>query len=224
MELEVRLRRRAASGEDVREINSLLVGCLSKISNFWAEGRLPEDVYFNAGTGESAAADLSPCLCSGIRGAVSYASRVPAAVVDKAHSDDVLTLHVDIDRVDFLWLSRSVFPELVNCFGSYRGGIVTDIDLDLDDFEEACEVAQATGRDIDGRDTVFRIYPVNFFDNEMCRRAFGISAADVASRLRGSLEKVEERNGGVFIYTGAEPPGRDDIITLDNWVKQRLAT
>ena len=101
MQVEARFRRRAESGEVISELNNSLLNRLSKIKGLWAESKSVEDAYFDAGSGESSASDLSPCLVDAVKGAISYASRLPAAITDKATSDDSIILKFDSDEIDF---------------------------------------------------------------------------------------------------------------------------
>jgi hypothetical protein len=86
----------------------------TRVNGLWAGNKSPADAHLDAGTGESAGVDLSPCL-------------IPS-----------------------------------------------------------------TGRDVDGRDTVLRFHAVNYFDEEFCRKAFGIGANEVVARLRDFVALAQE--------------------------------
>jgi len=224
MDIEIRLRRRVLNGEDIRELNDRVLSCMSGVDNLWIKGKSPADAYFDPGTGESASVDVSPCLTNGVEGAISYASRLSGAIADKARSDDVLTLRVDADSIDYAWFSGVVFRSLIDCFRPYRGAVVTDIDLDLDDFEEVCREAQSTGLDVDGRDTIFRINSANYFDDQMCKRAFGYEAKNLVEKLAGSVELVEHYRDGILILTSRYPVIGEESLAIDGMIKARIAT
>lgn len=222
MQIEARFRRRAEAAESVIDLNDRVLRGLSGIEGLWKDGRPISDTYFDAGGGESAATDLSPCLAFGIRGAISYASRLPTAIVDKARSDDSLILQLDTDAVDFDFFCRDTFPKIVKILGAYRAAVITDLDQDLDDFEDIVKEAQGTGKDIDGRDTVFRIYPVNYFDNTICFRAFGISASEVVARLAGTIVLADGFQSGALLMVSNEPVIGERLIAIDAQIRQKL--
>lgn len=220
MHIEARFRRRAQVGESVPDLARALLASLSGIEGLWKEGASTEDAIFDAGQGESAAVDLSPCLVRGLRGTVSYASRIPGAVVDKAIADDVLVLQIDHKAVDFQSLCRQTFARLVEVFLPYRAAVITDLDLDLDDFETIVQEAQRTGTDVDGRDTVYRIHPVNYFDDVMCIRAFGVDAATLVARLQGKIELAQSICSGALLVVVAEPVQGEQLASLDSRVRE----
>lgn len=222
MQIEARFRRRVAASESISEINNELLNNLAEIKGLWSEGKSIEDSYFDPGTGESAATDLSTCLASGMKGAISYASRLTASVVDKAISDDSFILKFNSNEVDFQWFSSQIFPEVVNAFYPYRATIVTDLNQDMDEFEDIIEESQRTGKDVDGRDTVYRINSVNYFDNLMCTRAFGINADEVIERLSNSIEKAEKIFDGVLLVVTSKLITGDELRELDGSVRKRL--
>jgi hypothetical protein len=223
MHIEARFRRRAQVGESVPDLVRALLASLSGIEGLWKEGAPTGDAIFDAGQGESAAVDLSPCLVRGLRGAVSYASRVPGAVVDKAIADDVLVLQIDNEAMDFQSLCRQTFARLVEAFLPYRAAVITDLDLDLDDFESIAQEAQRTGRDVDGRDTVYRIHPVNYFDDLMCVRAFGVDAAELVARLQGKIEFAQSICSGALLVVVAEAVQGEQLASLDSRVRELAA-
>jgi hypothetical protein len=223
MKIEARFRRRAVVGEIISELNDELLSQLSKINGLWLESKSVEDAYFDAGAGESAASDLSSCLTDGIKGAISYASRLPAAIVDKAISDDSIVLKFDNNEVDLEWFCNHVFPEVIKVFLPYRAAIVTDLDQDLDDFENIVQESQRTGSDIDGRDSVFRIQPVNYFDDLMCKRAFGLSANEVVEKLKKSAERAESFEAGALLMISSNPLVGEQLFSMDSIVRKDLS-
>lgn len=162
------------------------------------------------GNGESYVCDLTPFLNTGLSGAISYSARYPMGMTDKAMFDDVLTLEVDEKALDYREFSLSVFELVVSCFRCYRASIVHDLDLDLDDYDQVIEMSQSLRIDVDGRDSVFRVHPVNYFDEQLCQRAFRLGAAEVVQRLQNQVELVKCVGDGVLvIVTGALVPRRE---------------
>jgi hypothetical protein len=222
MQAEARFRRRAESGEVISELNILLLEKLSKIKGFWKASASAFGAYFDAGGGESAASDISPCLIDAINGAISYASRLPVAISDKAISDDFMVLKFDCHEIDFYEFCHDVFPEIIKAFRPYRAVVVTNLEQDLDDFEDIVEESYRTGKDIDGRDSIFRIQSVNYFDDTLCRRAFGISSSGVVEILKESVERAELISGGAFLVISCDPASGKDLASIDKSIRERL--
>jgi len=215
MNVEARFRSRVTQGSSIEVLNSKLLDSLSKIDGLWSPGRQPSEVYFEHSKNSGGATDLTDALVKDVRGAISYADRSYARI-DKALADDVLTLQIDLEQVDYARLALSVFPALVEACAPYRAAIVTDLNMDMDDFEEIVSQTQnlrpGTELDIDGRDTVFRIQTKNFFDELLCKRAFGVAPAEVARKLKGKVASVEEMRGGVVITLADSPLQGEQLL------------
>jgi hypothetical protein len=222
MKIEARFRRRANILESVDDLNCEIISRLSKIDGLWGIEKEIFDVQLNNGRGESAAIDISMCLQLGMRGAISYASRLSKSIFDKAIYDDTLFIQMNTDSIEYKSFSRKSFPEIIKAFGAYRASIVTDLDQDLDDFEDIIEEAQRTNKDVDGRDTVFRIYPVNYFDDLLCGRALELAANQVVEKLMGSIVLAENFQSGVLIIASDEPLVGTELVALNGKIRGLL--
>lgn len=222
MKIEAIFRRRAEVGESVAELNSALIEKLSKISGFFSESHEQGGGLFDTGDGESASMNLSPYLTPGMSGGVIFASRISGTVEDWATSDDSLGLKIDLEKIDFMQFSSTVFPEVIRAFDCYRSAVITDVNLYLDDHEEIVEVCRSTLLDVDGRDGVFRFNPVNYFDDELCARAFSLCPAEVVERLKGNCKTVEEFHGGVLFLVVDRPIIGPESLELDRRVRELL--
>lgn len=216
--IEARFRHRAGS-ETVQEFHEKLLPCLQTISRIWKSPQVDGELETN---GESAAFDLTPYLCDGMQGAISYAARYPSGMVDRAMFDDVLTLQIDENVVDYATFVNKVFEQAACCFHAYRGAIVHDLDLDLDDYDEIIEQTQRSGKDIDGRDSVFRINPVNYFDSELCKRAFRRSVDEIASCLCGEVERVVGHHDGLLLVVTSDLVNRENLKAIHDHVASLL--
>lgn len=95
--------------------------------------------------------------------------------------------------------------------------------LDIEDREITSAHHRETGRRIDGRDGVYRIWPVSCFDNVLCRRAFGLPAADVVARVAPECERAELIRGGAFLLATTDlPTGAAELDTLNVRLRARL--
>lgn len=220
MKIKARFRRRASANESIATLNAALVSALSRLDGLVADSATVIRAPLDTGSGESASVDLSPGLIAPISGAISYASRLPRAVVDRATSDDVLVLAFDSDAVDVVRFSSQVFPEIVKIFSPYRAAVVDDLDRELDDHELIVQESQRTGSDVDGRDTVWRFHPVNYFDNVLCLRAFGMNATEVVARLNDLSAVARVLGTGVLVVIGKKE--RTESVKLESEIRKRL--
>jgi hypothetical protein len=223
MQIRATFRRRANASEDAKNLNDRLLRCLSEVPGFWKNGKLPTAVHLDQGTGESAAANISPCLATGFDGAVSYASRLPMSIVDRAISDDFLTIRSSAASFELDWFCNQLFPKVVASFAPYRAALISDMDLYCDDHEAIYEQARMSSLDVDGRDTVFRFQWVNFFDVELCRRAFNLSVDEVSAKLQGVVKEARTVENGVLIIASDRPLIGTELEHTDNRIKVALS-
>jgi hypothetical protein len=172
--------------------------------------------------GESYSCDLTCITRPPVNAAISYAARHPEHMEDTSIWDDSFTLQIDETRVHYDFFVNTLFQKLATCFEAYRGCVVVDQDLDLDDFEVICENAQDTGLDIDGRDTVFRIQPANYFDHLLCERAFDASPDEIQKKLCNSVERVDLENNGVLIIVTSKIVSRTELKPIHDKVARLL--
>lgn len=131
---------------------------------------------------------------------------------------------MNTDTVDYQTFCRSAFPALVKIFDAYGASVITDLDQDLEDFEDIVEEALRTGKDVDGRDTVFRIYPTNFFDDILCHRAFCMSSHEMVVRLSKVAVLSEEILSGAFFSISDVPVTGAALKGLDAQIRRLLKT
>ncbi len=206
--IEARFRHRANESENIADRHRSVTSCLAAVSWLWE--RVPSELRIES-SGESAACDLTPFLKAGLRGAISYSARYATGMTDKAMFDDVLALEIDEQAVDYREFSTDIFQQVASCFNCYRASVVHDLDLDLDDYDQVVEISQSSGIDADGRDSVFRINPVNYFDEKMCQRAFRLGTGDVAARLQDHVELVECKGDGILVVVTGDLVDRDNL-------------
>ena len=71
-----------------------------------------------------------------------------------------------------------VFPQYIKAFGAYRAAL-HDWSVTRSDWPMVVAACEATKKDVNGRDGVFRINAANYFDRELCSRAFGKSPKEI---------------------------------------------
>jgi hypothetical protein len=206
-------------GESINDRHALVLNRLVKIAWLWKCDVV--DIALST-HGESAACDLTSFMRDGVSGALSYSARFNYEMQDKAMFDDILTLQLEVSKLNYEDFCPKVFSQIITAFDPYRAAIVQDLDLDLDDFEEIVEMSQNLRIDVDGRDSVFRVNPVNFFDQQLCRRAFRLDVQHVIERLRGHVQEATVLIDGVLIVVTNEIVDRRNLKALHDHVANLL--
>jgi hypothetical protein len=223
MTIDLMLRRRPRMDEDIATLNRRFAQALTEIPGFWEQGKGASDATWDPG--EEAASLYLDCLAPGLHGQIMYQGRFESDVNwDVAAADDFLVLNqVDIQSVDYSRFCAVTIPSLIEIFTPYRGEVETDHDVAMADWDITCEQANQTRRDIDGRDSVYRIWPVCFFDEELCRRSFNLTAKEVVNRAGPECEDAYMLAGGAFLLVSSRPlAGAEALDALDARVKARL--
>ena len=222
MYVDFMLRRRANLDEPSPELNAKFVEQFAAIPGFWGAGKTAGVAPFEF-TGESASLDLRTVLVDGLAGQIMYRARFAGYLSrDIAQSDDFISLRLITGEADYTRFCSATLPRLIEIFKPYRAAAHTDEAVMLADFDITRVQSQETGRNIDGRDSVYRIWPVCFFDDLLCRRAFGISVAEVAARAAPECERAEVLHGGAFLLVTSEVIVGPDLDALNARVMARL--
>src|SRR5262249_49557371 len=150
----------------------------------------------------SAVARLPGLSAMGEMSYVRYAFRSEKYLRDNAQYDDYAIIPFIPSRPGAAERLRALFhevlPAYVEAFDCYRARVY-DLDIRMADWTRVVELSNSTGRDVDGRDGAYRIHPGNYFDRELCRRAFGAEPAKIIERLQGKVEKVSALGDGVLL-------------------------
>ena len=222
MLVDVALRRRAVLDEEIPRINARFVEQFLKLPGFWGKDKTASDAP-NDFSGEGAALDLRKALQPGLSGQALYVPRFPAYVSkDVAQSDDFLNIRVDTDKANYTGFVRETLPRLIEIFGCYRAATETDEVVRRSDNAASRQQSKATGLNMSGRDGVYRIWPVCYFDELLCQRAFGMGASDVVARVAAECEHAETLNGGAFLIVTLNALTGPDLDPLNARVMARL--
>jgi hypothetical protein len=209
--------------EDIVTLNRRFAQALSEIPGFWEKDKAASDATWSFG--EEGASLYLDCLAPGLHGQIMYQGRFEGYLRrDIAAVDDFLSLtEIDLQEVDYPRFCAVTIPSLIEIFTPYRGAIETDQDVATADWHVTCEQSQRTHRNIDGRDSVYRIWPVCFFDEELCRRSFNLTAKEVVNRAGPECEDAYMLAGGAFLLVSSQPlVGAEALDALDERVKARL--
>jgi len=190
---------RAADGSTKRNASDLL--CVLEFAD-------DDDEMSTAGS------DLGPICAEGVSAVAYYGRRYPG-LADMAMDDDSLILKLDPDKADYCRFVNESLAIVIGHFSPYRADIHLDLDLATSDFERANRLCIEGRVDVDARRVVQRINPVNYFDRELCRRAFNTTPEEIVKVLTGNVERVEMLNDGVFLVVTSELIDRPKIEAID---------
>lgn len=147
---------------------------------------------------------LKNVLPEGLKGEVRYSTRKVLSFytekfgpeyIDRAQYDDSFCLEFNPEKIDFTGLVQEAFAKYLGAFHAYVGEIF-DMEFNHIDFDKS--------RQIESRSGVYRINPVNFFDRELCRRAFALEPKEIVSRLQGKAESASVECDGALIIASSQ--------------------
>ena len=168
-----------------------------------------------------ASVSLDKLLPPGVKGRISYALRDQKYLKDDAQFDDTLFIEFQSSKVNYSDLLRVIFPKYIKAFSSYRSAL-HDWNVTRSDWPLVLAGCEATKKDINGRDGVFRINAANYFDRELCLRAFGKSPSQLVDLLKGDVEEVREFEGGVLIVISYTPLSTIEFISVSDRLKKLI--
>ncbi|MBJ2182538.1 MULTISPECIES: hypothetical protein [Pseudomonas] len=163
-------------------------------------------------------ASLDKLLPVGVKGRISYALRDQKYLEDDAQFDDTLFIEFTASKVDYSDLLKVVFPRYIKAFGSYRSAL-HDWSVTRSDWPLVVEACEATKKDVNGRDGVFRINAANYFDKELCFRAFGKGPRELVDLICDYVEEVREFEDGVLIVISYNPLSADELLSAGDRLK-----
>ncbi|MGX5174224.1 hypothetical protein ACUR5C_09415 [Aliikangiella sp. IMCC44653] len=216
------LRHRPNLNDDISSRHNRFIKQQEGINSPWNISSdqvvIPSDI-----AGElSSIVDLNKVLGKGLKGEIVYQLRSKEYLRDTAQYDDNLAIEFNPEKVDFSDLVQRVFPMLVDAFESYRATIY-DKTLARSDWMDIVKQVRETGRDVNGRDGVYRINAVNYFDKELCQRSFTLSPEQIVERLDSKVEAVSLLNDGVLLIYNSKPLERSEHESIDSIIRALLS-
>lgn len=167
---------------------------------------------------------LTKRVGKGIRTArVIYTLRGKPAYTDEdvAARDDSVLLEFTPQLVDVSQLADAVLPTLVSSFRAYRARISVP-EIVSEEFELRQALSRASTKDIGGRDSVFRIWQLNYWDEELCRRAWNLTAAEVVERLHRRIERAALWCGGAYLIISTARLSVAEVRAIDGRIRPFL--
>jgi hypothetical protein len=123
--------------------------------------------------------------------------------MDKASRNDTFLVDLRLNDVNVESLASMAVPAITRALDAYRVDLLCP-SIVLNDSALLRAVVQASTRDVDGRDTVFRIWQINYWDRELCRRAWNLTSEEVVARLTGSVERASVLHDGAYVVVSKD--------------------
>lgn len=220
--IELEFRHRPNLNQTIDEKHQEFLLASSKISSPWGLKNIESCVLPEQEGNLTTTIKLSQNLEKILKGYVTYQLRSNHYLEDKAQYDDVLFFEFNLKKINYLDLVSEIIPAYIRAFGAYRAAI-RNMDLALEDWPTVVEIANKTGKDIDGRDGVYRFNAVNFWDETLCLRAFGKMPSEISKILSSSEIKSEIVSGGAYTFLANEFPDIESLRLIDLKIKKLLS-
>ncbi|KWT02807.1 MULTISPECIES: hypothetical protein [Pseudomonas syringae group] len=216
---KLEFRHRAQHDESIAARHAQFIEGVSALGNGWdfkGLGELPD-----IGSELLLSMTLDKVLPAGITGRLTYQYREEGYLENDAQYDDTLFIEFSSERVDLSDVVKRLFPSYVKAFGCYRATL-HDWTVTRRDWPKILEACEATGKDVNGRDGIYRINAVNYFDGALCRLEFNLTPKQMVERLNGKVEAARAFEGGILlIYTSYEVVG-SELESIDAEVRVSL--
>lgn len=220
---ELELRRRPRLDEDIVAVHARWVNVAAGLPHPWRIDPTAIDMQPAARRAHSLAlVRLNKGLGKGLRGYVQYALRKAAYLEDAAQFDDFIVVVFNARGRDYEQLAREVFPPLIQAFGAYRANVY-NVAKRSDDWSNVVDQCRATGRDIDGRDGVYAISALNYFDRLLCKRAFETTPEHLVEKLQRRALSASLFNDGAIVDWAGRFLNADELTEADAQFRTALA-
>lgn len=209
MKYSVIVRSRALKSVSIEKKHETLINGLSHVPEPWGfKGKEPPPTP-DPGKDLIAVVGAKKHLGNGISSAY-FTYQYRREFRDEAAHDDYISIDFNSKKADYGFFTREVLPIYIESFGAYLAYVANSEFLVMD-FDDA-------PKGFDNRRNVFRVYPVSFYDELLCERAFGLKPSEVCSKLVGKVEAAREFFNGVYILGSSSPQDLDH----DKFLCQKL--
>lgn len=140
----------------------------------------------------------------------SYQIRDPKYLYDEAASDDRFSFEFKLDAPAFEYSSlvHQHLPDLVAAIGGYRARLpYGHFAIPYGDLhqKERKRLRDDNSIDTDGRNNIFSLDPVHFWNETLCQKALGFGRDEVIRRLTGKVPLVKPLMDGVYVVFSDDP-------------------
>jgi hypothetical protein len=197
MKYDLDIRSRTTEAVSINDRHSKLMGEWSRIASPWGIPPEKTPAAPDPGADIGAGVSLTRVLGKVKRVQVYYCFRW-SGLRDEGCCDDFIDMAFNPLKVDYAGFVREVLPRLILAFDAYLAELGDNEFVHID-FDRSRREAP------DCRSDVYRVWPVSFYDELLCRRAFALKPAAIADRLKGVAEHVELLGDGVYIVGSSRP-------------------
>jgi hypothetical protein len=166
---------------------------------------------------------------------------------ERAISDDFVWIGFGLPNknIDYALFIEKYFPQIIEAFGGYRaaidvngfytaycGGYVPSSNgenafdsagNEVRDNPEFNKLSGDVSIDIDGRNNIFGLRPVQFWSRDLCNTALGYGPEEVKKKLEGYVPKVELMKDGIYLILNDNPYiSFDDFLLMNLKCKKAL--
>lgn len=117
--------------------------------------------------------------------------------------------------VDYAYLVRDAFPVYVKAMDAYTAWLEDDKAR-----RHIAEFGRGWGKDF--RSDVNVIFPANFWDRELCRRAFDLTPEEIVNRLQGHVAEARMLLDGVLVIYSYERVPDGQLHRIDEELRPLL--
>jgi hypothetical protein len=209
MKYYLMLRSRPRAHDSIPEYHDWILSQLSELPPPWSVTRKPWPKAADPGNNYSRTVTLRNFFGKTIVMTTSYfhraAVRDQAAFRDYGSADDYFTFEFNVHKVDYALLLDLALPRFIEVTHAYRAQLMPH-DYVL---HEAGNIGQ-----LDFRSAVYNIAPVNFFDRELCERAFRLSPEQLLDQFVGKIAEGRILKDGAYIIATREIVDEDHARQL----------
>ncbi|MCZ4371319.1 hypothetical protein O4H50_05910 [Vibrio diazotrophicus] len=218
VKLNLELRHRAKPNESYDEKHTRFLESIADLGTPWnLEGLMPLP---DIGSELVISVSLDKILGAGVKGNITYKYRSEKYLEDNAQFDDHIQIDFNEGKISLNEIIR-ILKSYIPAFDCYRATL-RNWNITKSDWAKIVEESNNTGKDVNGRDGVYRINPINYFDRELCLRAFGLSPEQITQRLEGKVESVSLLHDGVLLIYSTLPVEQGNFDNIDEEVKRLL--
>jgi hypothetical protein len=197
------LRSRPRADEPIPSTHDRIMSALSKVAPPWGLVCNPWPKVEEPGGEYISSVLLENCFGETIALDAIYRNR--AALRDEGMSDDAFAFDFDAAKVDYSRLLDDALPRYLEITRAYVAEVMPYEYL----LQEASKM-----RLIQQRSAVYNIAPVNYFDAELCTRAFSLSPQQLLDKLAGKIAEGRILNGGAYIIASRQVVNADQARQL----------
>lgn len=199
MKYYLMLRSRPRAQDPIPEYHDRILSQLAELPPPWGVTRKPWPKAAEPGNNWSRTVTLRNCFGKTIVMEASYFHRAglrdEAEIRDYGSADDYFKFEFNAHKVDYGLLLEVALPRFIEVMRAYRAQLMPD-DYVL---HEAGNMGQ-----LEFRQGVYNIAPANFFDRELCQRAFRLSPEQLLERLAGKIPEGRILSDGAYIIATRE--------------------